>query len=195
MWYLLCDLQWAVIARSFTSFNISTVSWYVKQKRKLPSHFSLFLESTSVHSVCILYGEILGIIWQYLLLFGALSRGESFPVAFRMKTGSYIITHMTLLFRMHVVSLGYFKDCLLGVMFTIIACVLSLFYAANDLKPPPYSEFAQNDDTDTSLSVAIPDGQDSSTITDAPPPYTPSAISPANQQVDNSQSQSEGRSS
>ncbi|XP_002666669.1 uncharacterized protein si:dkey-118j18.2 [Danio rerio] len=69
---------------------------------------------------------------------------------------------------------------------------------ANDLKPPPYSEYAQNDDTDTSLSIAIPDANDSSVISDAPPPYTPSVTSPANQQVDThsqSPSQSEGRSS
>ncbi|XP_067291299.1 uncharacterized protein si:dkey-118j18.2 [Pseudorasbora parva] len=67
---------------------------------------------------------------------------------------------------------------------------------ANDLKPPPYSEYAQNDDTDASLSITIPDANDSSAISDAPPPYTPSITSPANQQVDNhSQSQPEGRSS
>ncbi|RXN08574.1 neuropilin and tolloid 1 [Labeo rohita] len=67
---------------------------------------------------------------------------------------------------------------------------------ANDLKPPPYSEYAQNDDTDASLSIAIPDSNDSSGISDAPPPYTPSVTSPTNQQADsNSQSQLEGRSS
>ncbi len=72
----------------------------------------------------------------------------------------------------------------------------SFFYAANDLKPPPYSEYAQNDDTDASLSITIPDGNDSSGISDAPPPYTPSITSPANQQVDShSQSQPEGGSS
>lgn len=72
----------------------------------------------------------------------------------------------------------------------------SVFYAANDLKPPPYSEYAQNDDTDASLSIAIPDSNDSSGISDAPPPYTPSVTSPTNQQADsNSQSQLEGRSS
>lgn len=76
-------------------------------------------------------------------------------------------------------------------------CTLSsLFCAANDLKPPPYSEYAQNDDTDASLSITIPDGNDSSAISDAPPPYTPSITSPANQQVDSHiQSQPEGRSS
>ncbi|XP_052451635.1 uncharacterized protein si:dkey-118j18.2 [Carassius gibelio] len=67
---------------------------------------------------------------------------------------------------------------------------------ANDLKPPPYSEYAQNDDTDASLSITIPDGNDSCGFSDAPPPYTASITSPANQQVDSlSQSQPEGSSS
>uniref|UniRef100_A0A672T114 Uncharacterized protein n=1 Tax=Sinocyclocheilus grahami TaxID=75366 RepID=A0A672T114_SINGR len=67
---------------------------------------------------------------------------------------------------------------------------------ANDLKPPPYSEYAQNNDTDASLSIAIPDSNDSSGISDAPPPYTASITFPANQQVDgHSQSQPEGSSS
>ncbi|KAG1953935.1 uncharacterized protein si:dkey-118j18.2 [Pimephales promelas] len=67
---------------------------------------------------------------------------------------------------------------------------------ANDLKPPPYSEYAQNDDTDASLSITIPDANDSSAISDAPPPYTPSITSAANQQVDShNQSQPEGMSS
>lgn len=76
-------------------------------------------------------------------------------------------------------------------------CALSsLFCAANDLKPPPYSEYAQNDDTDASLSITIPDASDSNAISEAPPPYTPSITSAANQQVDNhSQSQPEGMSS
>ncbi len=80
--------------------------------------------------------------------------------------------------------------------FCMTFALSSLFYAANDLKPPPYSEYAQNDDTDASLSITIPDGNDSSGISDAPPPYTPSITSPANQQVDShSQSQPEGSSS
>ncbi|XP_076868947.1 uncharacterized protein LOC143519428 [Brachyhypopomus gauderio] len=52
---------------------------------------------------------------------------------------------------------------------------------ANDLKPPPYSEYARSDDTDASQSVAILEGADPSTISEDPPPYTPSATSPDSQ--------------
>ncbi|XP_035382460.1 uncharacterized protein si:dkey-118j18.2 [Electrophorus electricus] len=49
---------------------------------------------------------------------------------------------------------------------------------ANDLKPPPYSEYAQSDDTDASQSVPILEGD--------PPPYTSSTTSPASLQADTS---------
>ncbi|XP_060755978.1 uncharacterized protein si:dkey-118j18.2 isoform X2 [Neoarius graeffei] len=63
--------------------------------------------------------------------------------------------------------------------------------SGEDLKPPPYSEFAQNDDTDTSQSIAIPEGNNSS-ISDDPPPYTPTANQHTSVQC---QAEPEGRSS
>lgn len=71
-----------------------------------------------------------------------------------------------------------------------VLCFLSSA-SADDLKPPPYSEFAQNDDTDTSQSIAIPEGN-SSSISDDPPPYTPTANQHTSSQC---QAAPEGRSS
>ncbi|KAI5617113.1 hypothetical protein C0J50_23366, partial [Silurus asotus] len=62
---------------------------------------------------------------------------------------------------------------------------------ADDLKPPPYSEFAQNDDTDTSQSITVPEGNNSS-VSDDPPPYTPTANQHTSIQC---QAEPEGRSS
>lgn len=70
-------------------------------------------------------------------------------------------------------------------------CPFSLLALADDLKPPPYSEFAQNDDTDTSQSITIPEGNNSS-ISDDPPPYTPTANQHTSIQC---QAEPEGRSS
>ncbi|XP_042566152.1 uncharacterized protein si:dkey-118j18.2 [Clupea harengus] len=56
---------------------------------------------------------------------------------------------------------------------------------ANDLKPPPYSEYAMPEAAEEAAGappIAIPDSTDASSFSEAPPPYTPSATSPANQQ-------------
>uniref|UniRef100_A0A8C4AVA1 Uncharacterized protein n=1 Tax=Denticeps clupeoides TaxID=299321 RepID=A0A8C4AVA1_9TELE len=52
---------------------------------------------------------------------------------------------------------------------------------ASDLKPPPYSEYAQPDAVDGAPTIAVADSTDSSSLSEAPPPYTPSVTSPANQ--------------
>lgn len=56
---------------------------------------------------------------------------------------------------------------------------------ADDLKPPPYSECAQIDETDvphSSHQSPLTEEGDSGSISEAPPPYTPSPIAPPNQQ-------------
>lgn len=57
-----------------------------------------------------------------------------------------------------------------------ICCLVSL--SEDDLKPPPYSECARSDAADaprpSHYTPLISEGGDSSTATDAPPPYTQS---------------------
>ncbi|XP_063062773.1 uncharacterized protein si:dkey-118j18.2 [Engraulis encrasicolus] len=58
---------------------------------------------------------------------------------------------------------------------------------ANDLKPPPYSEYAQAVDTASGAPpIAVPDSTDTSSFSEAPPPYTPSATSSASRHPDSS---------
>ncbi|XP_061522789.1 uncharacterized protein si:dkey-118j18.2 [Phycodurus eques] len=56
----------------------------------------------------------------------------------------------------------------------------------DDLKPPPYSECAHDDEADTSLpshhTPLISEGGDSSSSNEAPPPYTQSPLPQAQQQ-------------
>uniref|UniRef100_A0A3B5B7T0 Si:dkey-118j18.2 n=1 Tax=Stegastes partitus TaxID=144197 RepID=A0A3B5B7T0_9TELE len=71
----------------------------------------------------------------------------------------------------------------------------------DDLKPPPYSECAQGDETDASRpshhTLLISEGDESVSINEAPPPYTPSLptqVSQADGPVSQSEPQSESRS-
>lgn len=58
---------------------------------------------------------------------------------------------------------------------------------ANDLKPPPYSEYAQVSETASGAPpIAVPDSTDTSSFSEAPPPYTPSATSSASRHPDSS---------
>lgn len=65
-------------------------------------------------------------------------------------------------------------------------CSFSSVPTADDLKPPPYSECAQSDEADAPrpahhAPLPLSEGGDSSSISEAPPPYTPSPTTPANQ--------------
>ncbi|CAL8292854.1 unnamed protein product [Lota lota] len=51
-----------------------------------------------------------------------------------------------------------------------------------DLKPPSYSECAQGDDGLHPSFHFLDEGVDTVSINEAPPPYTPSPLTPANQQ-------------
>lgn len=67
--------------------------------------------------------------WNHLAIYAfvwGIEPWRIIPVAWWIKTGSYIITHMTLLFRIHVVPLGYFKVVGLYVIVCWVLCLLSL---------------------------------------------------------------------
>ncbi|XP_069046943.1 uncharacterized protein [Lepisosteus oculatus] len=52
----------------------------------------------------------------------------------------------------------------------------------DDLKPPPYSEYAQGEAITDAQVIALPEGWDTGSLSDAPPPYTPSLASGTPQQ-------------
>ncbi|XP_066577461.1 uncharacterized protein LOC136767509 isoform X2 [Amia ocellicauda] len=51
--------------------------------------------------------------------------------------------------------------------------------SGNDMKPPPYSLYAQAETISDSQVIPLAESCDSSSISDAPPPYTPSPTSDA----------------
>ncbi|XP_072556212.1 uncharacterized protein [Paramormyrops kingsleyae] len=55
---------------------------------------------------------------------------------------------------------------------------------SDDLKPPPYSEYAQSDAVGESRAILIPESCEPGSIRDAPPPYSLSASASAAPQED-----------
>ncbi|XP_060706273.1 uncharacterized protein si:dkey-118j18.2 isoform X2 [Hemiscyllium ocellatum] len=52
---------------------------------------------------------------------------------------------------------------------------------SDDLKPPPYTEYAASS-IEEARALSIPEGYDACSLSDAPPPYTPSPSADAEQQ-------------